>query len=101
MFDGRMEHEKSDATTGPVADKVTRRYCEGAVIVYPGSREVGQYSYRLVYTQESIRLLDLRLYFPSVDEREGLGVLLAAANDCVMRDCLTNICLIETEGLND
>lgn len=41
-----------------------------------GARKVGEYSYRLVHTQESLRLLDLRLNIAELAAVEDIGVVL-------------------------
>lgn len=67
-IDGTMEQGKPNDSVDRVEGRPSRvsEYVYGKV-EWDGN--VGSYSYHLVYTQESVRLLDLRLV--SVDEEIG------------------------------
>ena len=74
-----MEQEKSDATSGEVRKHVTGRIMWGNPEQNINSREVGWTTFTLVYSQESLRVLDLRLNIPELDDVGAVGELFTAA----------------------
>lgn len=70
-----VEKEQHDRTTceSEHTGAIFRRH--GSEAAEP--RKLGVYSYRLVHTQESIRVLDLRLDIAELEDIENLSVVFA------------------------
>jgi len=76
VFDGRMVEEKcNDRGTNEytVSGSIFDRY--GGQTIEP--RKIGKYSYRLVHTPESIRMLDMRLDIVELENVENIAELFA------------------------
>lgn len=69
------EKKYDDRTTGQSEHTGTIFRRHGSAADEP--RKLGKYTYRLVHTQESIRLLDLRLDIAELEDLEDLSVFLA------------------------
>lgn len=95
MSDGNME-QKQQSNTGEAVERLFsgRVQCRvhGKTNEY---RDAGKYTYRLVHTQESLRMLDLRLDIGSLEDVDSIGELL----DGFGRRVLENAILFELEQL--
>lgn len=70
-----VEKEQHDRTVGESEHTGTILRRHGSSAAEP--RKLGVYSYRLVHTQKSIRVLDLRLDIAELEDIENLSVVLA------------------------
>lgn len=95
MSNGNME-QKQQSDTSQEASRLfsgrVRARVSGEAEEY---RDVGKYSYRLVYAQESLRLLDLRLDIGELQDVDSIGELL----DAFGRRILENAIVFSVEQL--
>lgn len=77
-MDGTVEKTEHDAEEGVVSGASTLGFYSGHVGEMSDVGGAGVFAYRLVHTQKSVRLLDLRLDFPSGINVVSLGRLLRA-----------------------
>lgn len=77
-MDGTVEKTESDDTQGVVLGKSTLGFHSGHVGSMSNVGGTGVFAYRLVHSQESVRLLDLRLDFADGINVVSVGRLLRA-----------------------
>lgn len=95
MSNGDVE-QKQQSHTGKEVERIfTGRVSERVHGESPAFRATGQYTYRLVHTQESLRMLDLRLDIAELQDVAGLRVIL----DAIGRDIIYAGILFEIECL--
>jgi len=71
-----MAEEESDVSSGQIPQNGSLGYLRGDIRKAPDFRKVVEWTYRLVYTQESIRVLDLRLDMLELCDLRCVGELL-------------------------
>lgn len=80
-----MVEEKSNVESGETDAEIAFGVHEGDIREVTSLRKIGQYSYRLVYTQKSVRMLDLRLDIAELGDITCLRELLDGASRDILK----------------